>query len=80
LAELSFTGSADFKQPTIFMKTLNELFIDELADMYDAERRILKAATNNAPQNSSNSNKEMEGGRAKRPATAGRARTGSLSH
>ena len=25
------------------MKTLNELFLDELADMYDAEHRILKA-------------------------------------
>jgi ferritin-like metal-binding protein YciE len=25
------------------MKTLNDLFLDELADMYDAERRILKA-------------------------------------
>lgn len=25
------------------MKTLNDLFLDELADMYDAERRIVKA-------------------------------------
>jgi len=25
------------------MKTLNDLFMDELADMYDAERRIVKA-------------------------------------
>jgi len=25
------------------MKTLNDLFLNELADMYDAERRITKA-------------------------------------
>jgi ferritin-like metal-binding protein YciE len=25
------------------MKTLNDLFLDELADMYDAEKRIVKA-------------------------------------
>jgi ferritin-like metal-binding protein YciE len=25
------------------MKTLKDLFLDELADMYDAERRIVKA-------------------------------------
>jgi ferritin-like metal-binding protein YciE len=25
------------------MKTLKDLFLDELADMYDAERRIIKA-------------------------------------
>jgi ferritin-like metal-binding protein YciE len=25
------------------MKTLNDLFLDELADMYDAEKRIVEA-------------------------------------
>jgi ferritin-like metal-binding protein YciE len=37
------TGLPNLEVPIKYMSTLKELFLDELADMYDAEKRISKA-------------------------------------